>query len=101
MKKLAICLALMSVSAFAADMVGYISDASCGAKNANSTPESQECAKSCVKGGADPVFVSEADQKVYKISDKAKVLDHVGHKVVVSGKVNGNAVEIASIKMAK
>jgi hypothetical protein len=101
MKRFLMCLSLLSVSAFGAEMVGYISDANCGAKNANDTPTSQECAKTCVKGGSEPVFVTASDQKVYKLSDKAKVMEHVGHKVVIDGKLSGDTLEVASIKMAK
>ena len=63
-----------------------------GAKDAHA-----DCAASCVKGGASPVFVT--DGKVYKIDDASKVADHVGHKVTISGDIKGDTVHVESVKM--
>lgn len=101
MKKLALLMTLATASMWAAEMTGYISDAQCGARNANSSAESQECAKSCVKNGSPAVFVTEKDQKVYKIADQSKVTAHVGEKVVVDGSVKGDTLTVASLKPAK
>jgi hypothetical protein len=86
--------------ASAASMVGWISDASCGASNASSKPEARECAKRCLESGAQPVFVSEADQKVYKISGKADVKSHLDHKVQINGDVKDGTVTVTEIKKA-
>ena len=83
-----------------ATMTGWISDASCGASNASGKAESRDCAERCIKEGAAAVFVSDADQKVYKIADKSKVLAHVKHKVKVSGEVKGDTLNITEIKKA-
>lgn len=99
MKKLFLVSSLFAVSSFAASMSGTISDAKCAAKHADASEKSMACAKSCVKGGAAPVFVSEG--KVYKISDASKVTDHVGHKVTVEGKVDGDTISIDSVKMGE
>ncbi len=101
MQKLALSFCLFAASALAGDITGFISDSNCKAANAKATKEAAECARTCVKGGAQPVFVTEADQKVYKISDPAKVASLVGEKVVVTGNVKGDTVEIASVKAAK
>jgi hypothetical protein len=99
LKRLAIAFALVlclfTVSAVAAEWTGYVSDAKCGAKG--SSAEHAKCAESCVKGGAAAVFVS--DGKVYKIDDQAKVQDHVGHKVTISGKMKGDTISVDSVKM--
>ena len=79
----------------AAEWTGYISDAKCGAKG-NSEAHAK-CAETCVKGGTAAVFVS--DGKVYKIDDQAKVQDHVGHKVTISGKMKGDTISVDSVKM--
>jgi hypothetical protein len=53
-----------------------------------------------VKRGGEAVFVT-ADDKVLHI-DKAsldKVQPHLGHKVTITGKVEGDTVTIDSIKM--
>jgi hypothetical protein len=96
-KKLAIAFSLCAISAFAAEMKGTISDAKCGAAHADASEKSMKCAQGCVKGGQAAVFVS--DGKVYKIADASKVEGHVGHKVVVNGKVNGDTVQIDSLTM--
>lgn len=100
MKKVAM-FSLFAMSAFAADWTGVISDAGCGAKHADASEKSMKCVQGCVKGkGAAPVFV--VGDKVLKISDasKAKVMDHLGHKVTISGKLDGDTVSVDSVKMA-
>jgi hypothetical protein len=100
MKKIAI-LGLFAVSAFAASWTGYISDAGCGAKHADGSEKSMKCVTGCVKGkGAGAVLV--VGDKVVKIDDasKAKVMDHLGHKVTVEGKLAGDVLTIDSVKMA-
>ena len=86
--------------ASAASMVGWISDSSCGATNGNGKSEARECTKRCIEGGADAVFVSEADQKVYKLSGKAVAKEHLDHKVEVIGDVKDGAIAVKEIKKA-
>jgi len=74
---LVLVMSLFTLSAMAGEWTGYISDSKCGAKGAKDAHA--DCAVSCVKGGASPVFVTGG--KVYKIDDTSKVTDHVGHKV--------------------
>jgi len=92
---LVLVLSVFTLSAFAGEYTGYISDSKCGAKGAKDAHA--DCAKSCVKGGASPVFVS--DGKVYKIDDASKVADHVGHKVTITGELKGDTIEVADVKM--
>ena len=99
MKRLAIAFALvLSLFAFyamAAEWTGYISDAKCGLKG--SSDAHAKCAENCVKGGSAAVFVS--DGKVYKVADQAKVTDHVGHKVTITGTMKGDTITVDSVKM--
>jgi hypothetical protein len=88
-------------AASGATMSGWISDASCGAGNASSKKDARECAERCIKSGADPVFVSEGENKVYKIAGKAKVTDHLKGKVQVSGDISGDTITIKEIKPAE
>jgi hypothetical protein len=37
--------------------------------------------------------------KVYKIADQDKVADHAGHKVTISGKMDGETIKVDSVKM--
>jgi hypothetical protein len=79
---------------------GYISDSECGAKGANE--KHAACATKCVKEkGAKYVFVNDADKKVYTIDDQDKVAAHAGHHVTVKGSVDGDALKLKSIDMAK
>ena len=55
------------------------------------------CAAACAKKGVALVFVSGG--KVYKVDDQAKVQDHAGHKVTITGKVEGDTLKIDSVKM--
>lgn len=99
MKKFAITLALFSAAAFADTWSGTISDANCGAKHADASEKSMACAKSCVKRGAAPVFIT--GDKVLKIGNPDAVADHVGQKVEVTGDLSGDTVTIAKITDTK
>jgi hypothetical protein len=80
-----------------ATMTGWISDANCGAKNANA--EGAGCAKSCIKGGSAAVLV--VGEKVYTIKgDGKKYMDHAGKEVKVTGTVDGDTIAIKSIEPA-
>lgn len=105
MKKLALTLGLgvtmFSFAAFAESWTGVIGDSKCGAKHADAMDNegSAKCVKTCVEGGAAPVLLT--DGKVVKL-DKAsqtKVMDHLGHKVTVTGKMAGGALHIDSVSM--
>ncbi|MFN3325504.1 MAG: DUF5818 domain-containing protein [Bryobacteraceae bacterium] len=101
MKKLFVVLSsfsLLTFGAMAAELKGTISDAKCGAAHADASEKSMKCVAGCVKGGQAPVLVTE-DGKVLKISDAAKVQEHLGHKVIVTGNVDGDTVKIDSVKM--
>ena len=90
-------LSLFSLSAFAEEFNAYISDSKCGAKHASDM--NSKCVMSCVKGGQTPVAV--VGDKVYKIADADKVKEHLGHKVVITGKAEGDTLTVDSVKMAE
>ena len=103
MKKLIILTAfaaLGSMTAFAAEWQGVISDEHCGAAHSKATKADMECVQKCIKEGKAPVFVT-SDNKVLKIDAKsvAKVTPHLGHKVTVKGTLNGDTVVIDSVTM--
>lgn len=87
---------LFSAFAIADEWTGWISDAKCGAKGANA--DHKGCAQSCVKGGEKPVFVSE--EKVYQIGDASKIEEYVGQKVTITGSMDGDTINIESVKAA-
>jgi len=86
-----------SFSALAADVTGYVIDEKC-ANNA-AMRGNIECANKCIKGGSPAVLVTE-DGKVYKIADQAKVLQHAGHKVTITGNLKGDTISVNSVKMS-
>ena len=96
MKKLLPYLILTAMSAMAADWTGYIIDKNCASKKAMWGNEA--CAKKCVGGGAPAVLVTE-DGKIYSISNQDKVKEHAGHKVTVSGKIEGETITVDNVKM--
>jgi hypothetical protein len=87
---------VFSTAAVAADFSGYVIDAMCSGKPAMKGNEA--CARKCIKGGS-PAVLLAADAKVYKLDDQAKVVEHTGHKVIVTGKLDGDTIRIENIKV--
>jgi hypothetical protein len=96
MKKLAVVFGLAAISAIAAEWTGYIVDKNCSGKKG--MWENEACAQKCLKNGAPAVFVTE-DGKVYSLPDQDKVKDHAGHKVTISGTMDGDSIKVDSVKM--
>ncbi len=98
MKKLAMLIAFAATAAYAETWSGTISDANCGAKHLDASAKSIACVEKCVKGGAAPVFVT-SDGKVLKIANADAVMAHLGHKVDLTGTLNGDTITVSSVKM--
>ena len=96
MKKLMVVFGFAAVSAFAADVTGFVMDKKCSANKAMVGNEA--CAKRCIGGGAEAVLATE-DGKIYTIANQDKIKDHAGHKVTVTGKVEGDKITVESVKM--
>lgn len=103
--------ALASVSAFGAEMTGYISDTKCASDHAKSATAAEwihpkvfeTCAVQCVKEeGSTPIFLT-SDNKVLKMDAEsvAKAMPHLGHKVTVNAKVERDTIRIESISTVK
>jgi hypothetical protein len=90
--------ALAAMTAMAGEWKGTISDAKCGAKHADASEKSMNCVKGCVKGGAAAVFITE-DGKVLKIENQDSVTEHLGHKVTITGKMDGDSLHVDHVKM--
>ena len=88
---------LMAAGAMAESLSGTISDAKCGAKHADASESDAKCVQSCIRRGSAPVFVSGG--KVYNISadSKDKVMEKLGQKVTVNGKLDGDTITIESV----
>jgi len=96
---------LFCTSALAADkaqsFTGEVSDAMCGAKHMG---PAADCTRGCVSKGSKYALV--VGDKVYTLdtSDKA-ALDHLnklaGEKAKVTGTLNGDTIEVASVAAGK
>ena len=96
MKKLFVVFGFAAASMFAADVTGYIVDKNC-AKN-KAMLGNEECAKTCLGKGAPAVLATE-DGKIYTITNQDKVKSHAGHKVTLTGKVEGDSITVDDVKM--
>ena len=96
MKKVIAGFALCALSAMAADFTGTIMDTKCSTNE--KMRENAACAQRCIKGG-DPAVLVTADGKIYKIADQAKVVEHAGHKVTITGTLDGDTLKVESVKM--
>jgi hypothetical protein len=107
MKKLLALLTLSSMAALAGEWTGYISDEKCASASAKAKTAAEwikpaafeSCVKKCVKEGSAVVFVTE-DNHLYKIDagSMEKAMPSLGHKVVVTGKIDGSTIVIDSVK---
>jgi hypothetical protein len=100
---LVVALSFAAMSARAADSTkinGWISDSMCGAKHAGS---GAACAKKCVDGGMEAVFVDEGKKAVWKIDNPDSVKGFVGQHVTISAKADADkqSVHIDSIAEVK
>ena|ERR1700738_5372725 len=100
MKKLFLVASLVSAAAMAETVTGTVSDEKCGAKHTAATAKDKSCVETCIKGGAASVIVSEG--KVYKIEEASrdKVKSHLGEKVTINGKVEGDTITIDTVNPA-
>ena len=91
---------VLAHAAGSAKMTGYISDAMCGAKHAGT---GGACAKKCIEGGSDPVYVDAASKKVFKIENPEAVKGFYGAKVEITASANEDksSVHVNSIVEAK
>jgi hypothetical protein len=102
MKKLAVVMLfafVLSGLAVAADVTGWVTDAACAAKGRSGEGHAA-CAEKCAAKGGDLTLVTE-DKKVIKIHNKDAVTGHVGHRIVATGKVDGDSIHIDKVAMAK
>ena len=89
----------LAMTAMAAEFSGYISDASCAAKQgAKAAADSHAgCAKACIKRGDKAVLVT-TEGKVYQIANQDKVVDHAGQKVTLVAEADGDNLTVSEVK---
>jgi hypothetical protein len=98
MRKLTAVAALafgLAASGLAAEFKGFVEDTKCSTNPA--MKNDADCAQKCIKGGSPAVLVTE-DGKIYKIDNQAKIVDHAGMNVTVTGKLKGDTITIDSVK---
>ena len=96
MKKVLSVFAMCAIGAMAADFSGTIMDSKCSTNKA--MKENAACAARCIKGGDSAVLVTD-EGKIYKIAEQAKVVEHAGHKVTITGTADGDTIKVESVKM--
>ncbi len=99
MKKLEFAFLLCAAGMFAGEWTGVISDSHCGAKHNIASEDAAKCVEKCIKGGGEAVFVSE--DKVLKLdaASQEKVKAHYGHKVTITGDLDGDTIKVDTVKM--
>jgi hypothetical protein len=91
---------LLATASFADDATtvnGWISDSKCGVKGAHEG--AAECTKKCLGEGAKLVVVTDKDQKILTVKNPDALKGHEGHHVAVTGKVEGDSIQVDSAKM--
>jgi hypothetical protein len=77
-------------------LTGIVGDAMCGAKHMM-PGDAASCTRACIKQGSKYVLV--VGDKVYTLSGHSEELDKLaGQQATVTGKVNGEDVEVSSVK---
>jgi hypothetical protein len=94
MKKLGFAFLLCAAGMFAGEWTGVISDSHCGAKHNTASAAATKCVESCIKGGSEAVFVT--GDKVLKLDAASQ---DYGHKVTITGDLDGDTVKIDTVKM--
>ena len=79
--------------------VGWLADAKCANAGKAATDEHAGCAQKCIEGGEAIVLVAEEGGNVYMLDDQEAAKPHAGHKVTVSGMLDGDTIAVASISM--
>jgi Protein of unknown function (DUF5818) len=90
----------LAMTAMAAELTGYISDAGCAAKQGAAKVAADGhagCAKGCIKRGDKAVLVTP-DGKIYQIANQDKVVDHAGQKVTLVGDVADDNITVSEVK---
>jgi hypothetical protein len=75
---------------------GAISESGCRLKHADGGAAAEKCVTACVKKGAAPVFVT--DGKVMRIANGEKVMEYLGKKVKLTGRLEDGLVTVDAIE---
>jgi len=75
---------------------GWITDASCGAANANA--EGKACALRCAKSGSKLVLYVDGDKQLLALDDQDEAIRHLGYPVKVTGKLEDGVIKVQKIE---
>lgn len=96
-----LCVALGAAALSAEEITGYVSDSHCGVKHNMVSEKNTKCVKDmCIKGGAEPVLVSNGKVMKFDAASKEKAVAMAGENVKVSGTVDGDTIKVDSIDKA-
>lgn len=100
-------LAVAALSAAAAapkpaTLTGRVGDAMCGLTHMVKGDDAA-CTRACVKGGAEYALLVKSKVYTLKAKDavKADLDKYADQRVTVTGELNGNTLEVASVRAAK
>jgi hypothetical protein len=100
MLKKSLLLAVLPLSLIAAEstMTGWITDSECNSSNAGGSKEQRDCAKRCIESGLAAVFVSDSNQKVYKLEGAPQAKEHIKTKVRITGSITGDTLKVVKLE---
>jgi hypothetical protein len=78
---------------------GWITDETCGAKNANA--DGKACALKCAQNGAKLVLYIDGDKKLVGLDNQEEAKKHVGVPVMVTGTLDGDTIKVQKIEEKK
>lgn len=94
-------IALVAGAVSAEEITGYVSDSHCGAKHNTVSEKNTKCVKDmCIKGGSDPVLVSNGKVMKFDAASREKAVAMAGENVKVMGTVDGDTIKVDSIDKA-
>jgi hypothetical protein len=59
----------------------------------------EACTKKCLAAGASMVVVTDNDQKILTVKNPDALKGHEGHHVAVTGKIEGDSIQVDNAKM--
>lgn len=94
-------ISLCSFVALADDLSGYVSESHCGAKHHAVSAANTQCINTCLKGGSDPILVSNGKVMKFDADSKEKARAFAGDNVKIDGSIDGDVIKINSIDKAQ
>jgi hypothetical protein len=96
-----LAIGLVPAGLLADEITGYVSESHCGAAHNAPSEANTKCINTCLKGGSDPVLVSNGKVLKFDAGSKDKAKAHAGENVRIDGNLDGDTVKINSIEKAQ